>query len=47
MSFYVLLGRRGGPRLALAGVPRHLLRHLTAALSVSPGVALSAGQGRP
>ena len=39
MSFYVLLGRRGGTRLALAGVPLHLLHHLTAALSVPVGVA--------
>jgi hypothetical protein len=39
MSFYALLGRRGGTRLALAGVPLHLLHHLTAALSVPVGVA--------
>jgi len=38
MSFYVLLGRQGGTRLALAGVPLHLLHHLTAALSVPVGV---------
>ena len=42
MSFYVLLGRRGGLRLALAGVPLHLLHHVTAALSVPAGVALYA-----
>ncbi len=42
MSFYVLLGRRGGLRLALAGVPLHLLHHLTAALSVPAGAALHA-----
>ena len=42
MSFYVLLGRRGGARLALAGVPLHLLHHLTAALSVPAGVVLYA-----
>jgi hypothetical protein len=36
MSFYVLLGRQGGTRLALARVPLH---HLTAALSVPVGVA--------
>ena len=47
MSFYVLLGRRGGMRLALAGVPLHLLHHLTAALSVPAGVALWARRGRP
>ena len=39
MSFYVLLGRQGGTRLALAGVPLHLLHHLTAALSLPLGVA--------
>lgn len=38
MRFYVLLGRRGGARLALAGVPLHMLHHLTAALSVPAGV---------
>ena len=47
MSFYLLLGRRGGPRLALAGVPLHLLHYLTAALSVPAGVALWAREGRP
>ena len=39
MSFYVLLRRQGGTRLALAGVPLHLLHHLTAVLSVPLGVA--------
>ncbi len=38
--FYALLARRGGPRLALSGVPLHLLHHLTAALSVPAGVVL-------
>ncbi len=47
MRFYVLLGRRGGLRLALAGVPLHLLHHLTAAVSVPAGVALWAREGRP
>jgi GT2 family glycosyltransferase len=42
MSFYVLLGRRGGLRLALAGVPLHLLHHATAALSVPAGAAVYA-----
>ena len=46
MSFYVLLGRRGGMRLALAGVPLHLVHHLTAALSIPAGVALWARSGR-
>jgi hypothetical protein len=47
MRFYVLLGRRGGLRLALAGVALHLLHHLTAALSVPAAVALWAREGRP
>lgn len=38
MRFYALLAHCGGPRLALAGVPLHLLHHLTAALSVLVGV---------
>lgn len=38
--FYVLLARLGGPRLALAGVPLHLLHHLTAAAAVPAGVLL-------
>jgi hypothetical protein len=47
MSFHLLLARRGGPRLALAGVPLDLLHHLAAALSVPPGIALWARGGRP
>lgn len=39
-SFYGLLARRGGLRLALAGVPLHALHHLTAVASV-PGGALA------
>jgi GT2 family glycosyltransferase len=46
MSFYVLLGRRGGMRLALAGVPLHLVHHLTAALSIPAGFAVWARRGR-
>lgn len=38
--FYALLARRGGPRLALAGVPLALLHHLTAAASVPAGLLL-------
>ncbi|MFP5364042.1 MAG: glycosyltransferase [Thermoleophilia bacterium] len=38
--FYALLARRGGPRLALAGVPLHLLHHLTAAASLPAGLLL-------
>jgi GT2 family glycosyltransferase len=38
--FYALLARSGGPRLALAGVPLHLVHHLTAAASVPAGVLL-------
>ena len=45
MSFYALLRRQGGTRLALAGVPLHLLHHLTAALSVPAGVVLWARGG--
>jgi len=45
MSFYALLRRQGGARLALAGVPLHLLHHLTAALSVPAGVALWVARG--
>ena len=39
-AFYALLARRGGPRLALSGVPLHLAHHLTAAASVPAGVVL-------
>jgi hypothetical protein len=46
MSFYVLLGRQGGTRLALAGVPLHLLHHLTAALSLPLGATAWAGAVR-
>ena len=42
MSFYALLGRRGGLRLTLVGVPLHLLHHITAVLSVPAGFALFA-----
>jgi GT2 family glycosyltransferase len=38
--FYALLARRGGPRLALAGVPLHLIHHITAAASVPAGLLL-------
>ena len=44
--FYTLLARRGGPRLALGGVPLHLLHHLTAAASVPAGVVLWARGAR-
>jgi GT2 family glycosyltransferase len=37
LRFYALLARQGGARLALAGVPLHLLHHLTAAASVPAG----------
>ena len=39
-TFYALLGRLGGPRLALSGVPLHLVHHLTAAASVPAGFVL-------
>ncbi len=45
--FYALLARRGGPRLALAGAPLHLVHHLTAAASVPAGVLLWARGRRP
>lgn len=38
--FYLLLARVGGPRLALAGVPLHLVHHLTTAASVPAGLLL-------
>jgi len=44
--FYTLLARRGGLRLALGGVPLHLLHHLTAAASVPAGVVLWARGAR-
>jgi GT2 family glycosyltransferase len=45
-SFYLLLWRCGGLRLALAGVPLHLVHHLTAVASVPAGVALWVRGGR-
>ena len=45
-GFYALLARRGGARLALAGVPLHLVHHLTAAASVPAGIVLWARCGR-
>lgn len=45
--FYALLGRLGGPRLALAGVPLHLVHHLTAAASVPAGILIWARRGSP
>ena len=45
--FYALLGRLGGPRLVLGGVPLHLVHHLTAAASVPVGVVLWARRARP
>ncbi len=45
--FYVLLHRRGGLRLALAGLPLHLLHHLTAVASVPAGAVLWARRWRP
>jgi hypothetical protein len=44
--FYLLLRRCGGLRLALAGVPLHLVHHLTAVASVPAGLALWAGGRR-
>ncbi len=45
-SFYALLARLGGPRLALAGLPLHFVHHLTAAASVPAGVLLWARRRR-
>jgi len=39
-SFYALLARRGGSRLALAGIGLHQLHHLTAVASVPAGAIL-------
>ena len=44
--FYALLARLGGPRLALSGVPLHLIHHLTAAAAVPAGVVLWARGAR-
>jgi hypothetical protein len=44
--FYALLARLGGIRLALIGVPLHLVHHLAAAASVPAGVLLWARGGR-
>ena len=44
--FYARLLRLGGPRLALSGVPLHLVHHLTAAASVPAGVVLWARGAR-
>jgi len=45
--FYARLLALGGPRLALSGVPLHLLHHLTAAAAVPAGIVLWArGAGR-
>jgi GT2 family glycosyltransferase len=39
MSFYALLARRGGPGLAVAGVPLHVLHHLASVAAVPLGAA--------
>jgi hypothetical protein len=44
VRFYALLARLGGVRLALVGIPLHLLHHLTAAASVPAGFVLWARQ---
>ena len=46
VGFYALLARLGGPRLALSGVPLHLVHHLTAAASVPAGIVLWARRPR-
>jgi GT2 family glycosyltransferase len=48
--FYGLLGRRGGPGLAVAGVGLHVVHHLTAVVAAVAGAiahACAAGRGRP
>ena len=45
-GFYARLRRLGGPRLALFGVPLHLVHHLTAAVSVPVGIVLWARGAR-
>lgn len=44
--FYALLARRGGPALALAGVPLHALHHLTAAAAVPAALAAHLASAR-
>lgn len=43
-SFYATLARAGGPRLALAGVPLHLVHHVTAAAAVPAALAAHAAR---
>jgi GT2 family glycosyltransferase len=45
-DLYALLGRRGGPKLLLAGVGLHQLHQLTAAASVPAALALHAKEER-
>lgn len=45
-SFYSLLVRRRGPVQALAGVPLHVLHHLTGGAALAAGVALRAARDR-
>lgn len=45
-DLYVLLARRGGPRLLLAGIGLHQLHQLSAAASVPVAVALHAAEQR-
>jgi GT2 family glycosyltransferase len=44
-SFYVLLVRRGGPRLLAAGVGLHVVHHLLSAAAVPVGLAAHLGAG--
>jgi hypothetical protein len=44
--FYALLGQRGGPRLAVAGVALHIVHHLTSAAALVAGVATHLLAGR-
>jgi len=45
LPFYAVLARAGGPRLALAGVPLHLLHHVTAAAAAGAAFAAHGAAG--
>ena len=46
-SFYALLGRRGGPAVAVMGPALHALHHLVGAVAVPSGIAVAVVTGRP
>lgn len=47
LPFFALLARRGGPRLASAGVPLHLLHHLTGVAGAATALAVHVAEGGP